>query len=171
MLFRSGGVGQKLRDVLAIVLFGLAFQQGIVAAVRPRRVSLLSVGDQFTQRVVQIAGLLLLFGGPVLLVAAQLHLGASWRIGIDEKAKPGLVTNGPYRFSRHPIFLAMLITFSGYTLLLPTWLSVALLAGVYFGVRLQISVEEAYLLRTYGDGYREYAHHVGRLLPGIGIYR
>jgi protein-S-isoprenylcysteine O-methyltransferase Ste14 len=171
MLFRSGGIEQKLRDLLAILLFGLVFQQAIVAAVWPRRVSLISVGDQATQRVFQIVGLLLLFGGLALLVAAQLYLGASWRIGIDEKAKPGLVTNGPYRFSRHPIFLAMLITFSGYTLLLPTLMSVALLAGIYFGVRLQVSAEESYLLRTYGDGYREYARHVGRLLPGIGIYR
>jgi hypothetical protein len=53
MLFRLGGVGQKLRDGPALVLFGLVFHQAMVAAVWPRRVSLISVRDQLTRRVVQ----------------------------------------------------------------------------------------------------------------------
>ena len=99
---------------------------------------------------------------------AQLDLGASWRIGIEEGTSPGLVTTGLYRFCRNPIFLAILITLTGYTLLLPTRLSLALLLGTFLGVRQQVLVEEAYLLRSYGDSYREYARRVGRFLPGIG---
>jgi protein-S-isoprenylcysteine O-methyltransferase Ste14 len=104
-------------------------------------------------------------------VTAQLHLGASWRIGIDEGASPGLVTSGLYRFCRNPIFLALLVTLSGYTLMLPTRLSLGLLLGAYIGVRQQVAAEEAYLLRTYGESYREYARRVGRFLPGLGRFR
>jgi protein-S-isoprenylcysteine O-methyltransferase Ste14 len=101
-------------------------------------------------------------------VIAQLHLGASWRDGIEEGARPGLVTGGLYRYSRNPIFLALLVFLAGYTLLLPTLLSALMLAGAYVGVRQQIAAEEAYLARAYGAEYREYARRVGRLVPGLG---
>ena len=41
-----------------------------------------------------------MLGGLVLMVTAQLHLGASWRIGIEAGARPGLVTGGLYAVSR-----------------------------------------------------------------------
>ena len=45
------------------------------------------------------------------------------------------------------------------------------LVGTYLGVRQQVSVEEAWLRRTYGDSYRDYARGVGRFLPGSGKLR
>jgi protein-S-isoprenylcysteine O-methyltransferase Ste14 len=77
----------------------------------------------------------LFFGGLALLVAAQLRLGASWRIGIEEGAAPGLVTDGLYRVCRNPIFLALLVTLAGYALLLPTWLSLGLVVGAWAAIR------------------------------------
>ena len=112
-----------------------------------------------------------MFGGLIFLVAAQLDLGASWRIGIEDGAKPGLVERGFYRFSRNPIFLALLIVIAGYAALLPTLLSLILLAVQFVGIRLQIAAEEAYLLRSYGEAYRSYARRVGRLLPWVGRFR
>ncbi len=84
---------------------------------------------------------------------------------------PGLVTDGLYRFCRNPIFLALLLTMTGYAVLLPTRLSAALLLGAYIGVRQQVSAEEAHLLRVYGEAYRGYARRVGRFLPGVGRLR
>ena len=51
---------------------------------------------------------------------------------------------------------------------LPTALSVANLLCVVAGVRYQVSQEEEYLLRTYGQGFRVYAARVGRFVPGLG---
>jgi len=124
--------------------------------------------DQPAREIWQAGGAVLLFGGLSLLVAAQLQLGVSWRIGIDEGAQSGLITSGLYRFCRNPIYLAMLILLIGYALLLPTRLSFALLVGTYVGIRLQTSAEEAYLLRTYKDAYRAYARRVGRFVPRLG---
>jgi len=106
-----------------------------------------------------------------LLVVAQLNLGASWRIGIEEGSSPGLVTSRFYRFCRNPIFLAILILLTGYVLLLPTRLSLVLLVGAFIGIRQQVLTEEAYLSRMYGDAYRSYAHRVGRFVPGVGRLR
>ena len=171
ILFRSGSLGQKLRDSLAVVLFILLIGQGIMAAGWPEALSLLGADHRSTVAVLHVTGAVLLFGGLILLVTAQLDLGASWRIGIEEGANPGLITNGLYRFCRNPIFLALLVIVAGYTLLLPTRLSLALLLGTCIGVRQQVATEEAYLLRAYGDSYHEYARRVGRFLPRLGKLR
>jgi protein-S-isoprenylcysteine O-methyltransferase Ste14 len=154
-----------------VVLFVFLVGQAIMAAGWPDSLSPLGADRRSSPEPWQVMGAVLLGGGVLLLVTAQLHLGASWRIGIDEGASPGLVTSGLYRFCRNPIFLALLVTLSGYTLMLPTRLSLGLLLGAYIGVRQQVAAEEAYLLRTYGESYREYARRVGRFLPGLGRFR
>jgi len=169
LLFRSGNRAQITRDSLALVWLALFVGQAIAVAVAPDWLPPDAFGP--LSDVLRATGAVLFFGGLVLLVTAQLDLGASWRIGIDEAAKPGLVTEGLYRFSRNPIYLALLIVLTGYTLLIPTLLSLVLLLATYIGVRRQASAEEEYLARTYGDAYRDYARRVGRLVPGIGRHR
>ena len=163
ILFRTGGWAQRLRDATLVAFTLAVLAQAVVAAAWPGSIAGLVHGAWM-----EIAGIALLFGGVALVVLAQLQMGASWRIGIDEAAAPGLVTSGVFRFCRNPIYLAMIVVTAGYALLLPTLLSFILLAGTIFGMSTQARTEEAYLLRTYGDGFREYARRVGRFLPGMG---
>lgn len=153
---------------MMVVLFLVLLAQAGVAAGWPGALSPWFAAHDQALSLLQAAGAASLFGGIGFLVVGQLQLGASWRIGIEEKAAPGLVTSGVYRFCRNPIFFALLIIVAGYTLLLPTGLSIALLVGTFVGVSQQVRAEEAYLLRTYGESYRQYARRVGRFLPGIG---
>ena len=165
VMFRPGNRGQLIRDSMAIVLLALLLVQAAAIAVQGEPLAAFGRGYLAAPGLAaQLAGSALLFGGLALLVTAQLDLGASWRIGIDENARPGLVTSGLYRFSRNPIFLALLIALAGYVMLVPTPLSLALLAGAYLGIRQQIVEEEKYLLQTYGEAYRDYARRVGRFL-------
>ena len=69
---------------------------------------------------------------------------------------------------RNPIYLGMFVALAGMALALPTVLSVVFLLCVVAGVRYQVSQEEEYLLRTYGQGFRIYASRVGRFVPGLG---
>jgi protein-S-isoprenylcysteine O-methyltransferase Ste14 len=171
-LFRSARALHFLRDAALcavpplIVALAAAPLASPAAAVRlPGRIGSLDRPD------VQRAGVMVCSIALVLLVAAQVWMGRSWRIGIDESSRPGLVTGGPFRFCRNPIFLCMLVWFAGFALLLPSWTSVAALAVCFVGTELQVRAEEAYLLRTYGDAYASYAARVGRFLPGIGRLR
>lgn len=167
-LFRSTSALQKLRDgAMAVAAIFLGAQAVMAAAGWPASIHVLPI-DPIWLEVLRIAGAVVMFGGLAALIVAQLELGASWRIGIDEAASPGLVVSGLYRFCRNPIFLALLLVVAGYTLLLPTVLSLVLLAGLYVGVRQQIAAEESWLLRTYGEPYRNYARRIGRLVPGVG---
>ncbi len=168
LLFRAGGAAQRVRDAFAVALFVLLLAQSLVAALAPESLPL-AQADRRAQAAARLGlGALLMLAGLALLAAAQLELGASWRIGIDESARPGLVTSGLYALTRNPIFLALLVIIAGYVLLIPTLLSAAMFAGACVGTRRQIAAEEAYLLRTYGGQYRAYARRVGGLVPGIG---
>ena len=171
VLFRSGSWGQFVRDCLVVVLFALLLWQAIAATGWAPTVAARPGGPELLTALGRPFGATLLFAGLVLLVAAQLNLGASWRIGIDQSATPGLVTGGLYRFCRNPIYLALLMFIAGYALLLPTRLSVFSLVGACIGICLQTRAEETHLEQAYGAAYRDYARRVGRFVTGIGRLR
>jgi protein-S-isoprenylcysteine O-methyltransferase Ste14 len=93
----------------------------------------------------------------VAVAASYLEMGASWRIGIDERAPGALVTSGLYRRSRNPIYLAADLFIAGSFLLNPT------LAGFIYLVltpaifHAQIKREEAFLQAVHGQQYAAYA--------------
>jgi protein-S-isoprenylcysteine O-methyltransferase Ste14/predicted nicotinamide N-methyase len=119
--------------------------------------------------VVHGLGLALGLGGIALTLWAQLGMGDSWRIGVDPGERTALVTRGPFRIVRNPIFSAMLLAVAGLALLTPN--PVALVAAVALLVAVEIQVrgvEEPYLERTHGAAYVRYVGAVGRFVPGVG---
>lgn len=104
-------------------------------------------------------GFVLFFSGLAGTLIAQVAMGVSWRIGVDQAEMTELVTTGPFALVRNPIFSAMVPAFAGIT---------ALVAAVEIPVRL---VEEPYLPRTHGTRYADYASRVRRFLPGVGRLR
>jgi protein-S-isoprenylcysteine O-methyltransferase Ste14 len=100
---------------------------------------------------------------------AQLAMGRSWRVGVDEAERTDLVTIGPFRLVRNPIYSAMLPAFLGLVLMTPNALALAALALLFVALELQVRVvEEPHLLRAHGDEYAEYAARVGRFVPAVG---
>ena len=171
VLFRSGRPGQHLREALFVVLAVALLAEAALAAVAPRRLPGLVPLAPASAAVLRATGTVMVLGATALMLAAQLDLGASWCVGIDEGARPGLVTGGLYRYSRNPIYVAMLTALLGFALLLPSWISLGLLIGAGLGIRRHVWDEEAYLARTYGEEYRRYAARVGRFVPGVGRLR
>jgi protein-S-isoprenylcysteine O-methyltransferase Ste14 len=157
--------------LLALVLVPAVLgAQAVLYALAPESLTAvaLPIGHLASARVPGAAIVLIALG---LLVWAQLDLGASWRIGIERAARPGLVTAGFYRFVRNPIFGFLLLGLAGFCALLPTWPSVVALPLAWAAVRAQVAEEEAWLLASYGTEYTAYARRVGRFVPGIGRIR
>ncbi len=73
--------------------------------------------------VVQFIGIGLLLFSLFWTIMAQIQMGNSWRIGIDEEKKTALVQTGVFRCSRNPIFLGMIITLIGFFLVIPNALT------------------------------------------------
>jgi protein-S-isoprenylcysteine O-methyltransferase Ste14 len=82
-----------------------------------------------------------------------------------ERRSPGLVTAGPYRFVRHPVYLATLSYLLSFGFLLNRLgFAIVVLGGVGFLNRV-ILREEAELLGTYGGEFERYRDCVPRLFP------
>jgi protein-S-isoprenylcysteine O-methyltransferase Ste14 len=115
-------------------------------------------------------GVVLAVAGITLTFGAQLAMGDSWRVGVDPEERTELVTGGPFRLVRNPIYSAMLPTVFGLVLMVPSVLAIAAFATLLVALELQVRlVEEPYLLRTHGDSYVDYAARVGRFIPGLGL--
>lgn len=118
-------------------------------------------------------GVALMLLGIVGTLWAQLAMGESWRIGVDDAARTTLVVAvGPFRLIRNPIFAAMLVSMVGLALLVPNVVALAALATLFLALEIQVRrVEEPYLTRTHGDDYLRYAAGTGRFVPGLGRLR
>jgi protein-S-isoprenylcysteine O-methyltransferase Ste14 len=111
----------------------------------------------------------LVVAGTALTVWAQIHMGESWRIGVDDSEVTPLVRHGLFAHVRNPIFTGMLCAGLGLVLLVPSQLAVATWLLMAATIELQVRVvEEPYLLRTHGQAYEDWAREVGRFLPGVG---
>ncbi len=76
-----------------------------------------------------------------------------------------IVTTGPYRFTRNPLYLGLTMIYLGLTLAINTWWSLLLLVPVLFVMHFDVVLrEERYLERKFGDTYRQYRAHVRRYL-------
>ncbi|MFB9653394.1 methyltransferase family protein [Pseudarthrobacter sp. NPDC092184] len=112
--------------------------------------------------VIAITGILATFG-------AQLAMGSSWRIGVDETERTALVTTGPFRLIRNPIFTAAAAVFLGLTMMVPNAIALVGLICTITGIQIQVRlVEEPHLRRIHGTAYTDYASRAGRFLPGLG---
>jgi protein-S-isoprenylcysteine O-methyltransferase Ste14 len=116
-----------------------------------------------------IAGFALAAIGIAGTFAAQMAMGSSWRIGVDQGERTELVTEGVFSVCRNPIYTFMVIAWTGLALLVPTWLSLASIAVGILAFQVQVRlVEEPHLIRTHGEPYLAWARRVGRFVPGLG---
>jgi protein-S-isoprenylcysteine O-methyltransferase Ste14 len=110
--------------------------------------------------------------GIAATVYAQLEMGDSWRIGVDEQETTTLVHTGVFGRVRNPIYTAMFTFGLGIALVTPNFVACACFILLVATIELQVRrVEEPYLSRTHGDSYRTYTASVGRFIPGVGLIR
>ena len=109
-------------------------------------------------------GWALLIATLVWLVIAQAQMGASWRIGIDDKHRTELVQHGLFTRSRNPIFLAMRVNLLGLFLIFPSAVTAALLVAGEILMQVQVRLEEQHLANLHGAAYEAYRAKVRRWL-------
>jgi protein-S-isoprenylcysteine O-methyltransferase Ste14 len=114
-----------------------------------------------------VAGVSLLGLGYAGTLWCYAAMDRMWRMGIDRAERTELVTRGPYRWVRHPIYLLQGVMLLGVLLLLPTGASLALVGIHLLCVLFKVADEEAHLRAVHGPAYLEYASRTGRLLPRV----
>jgi protein-S-isoprenylcysteine O-methyltransferase Ste14 len=103
----------------------------------------------------------------LLSLACWLRLGRSWTMAVVPKQDTQLVTAGPYRWVRHPIYSLSILLMIVTAIVLPT-LPMVVLAGLHLvALRRKARHEEGHLLERFGPQYARYCDEVGRFCPRI----
>ena len=93
------------------------------------------------------------------------HLGLNVTSTSQPRANANLVTSGPYRWVRHPMYSSAFILAVAATLLTANWI-VAVGGGLAFALLVARSrLEERRLVEKFGEAYRRYQRDTGRLIP------
>jgi protein-S-isoprenylcysteine O-methyltransferase Ste14 len=99
------------------------------------------------------------------------EMGRSWRIGIDPEEKTQLISSGPFRIVRHPIYTLSILLVAGTLATTPTP-AMLIIAIVHIAcLQFEAHREEAYLLGKHGHAYADYMKRVGRFLPRSALSR
>jgi protein-S-isoprenylcysteine O-methyltransferase Ste14 len=112
-----------------------------------------------------VAGLSVFGVGLSFAIAAQYTLGRFYSSTLVTREEHRLVTHGPYRLVRHPIYLGVLIAIMGAPIYAPSmygFLVMSLLVPIFLG---RIKMEEDMLVEHFGDEYREYQKTTKKLIP------
>ncbi len=111
-------------------------------------------------------GAVLFVSGIAVAVWARLNLGRNWGMPMTQKTEPELVTSGPYRFVRHPIYSGLILGLIGTALATNLLgLGVAVIVGAYFYY--SASVEERNLIATFPTAYPAYRLSTKMLIPFV----
>lgn len=111
---------------------------------------------------VLMVGVILMLGAYGGIAYVHSYMREDWRSGIDEHKRKPLLTDGPFRRSRNPLFLAIMLGQLGFFLALPSIFTLVCLAvGVSVLIR-QARREEQSLAATHGDEYQSYRQQVPR---------
>ncbi|WP_034271035.1 methyltransferase family protein [Actinospica robiniae] len=111
-------------------------------------------------------GLALWALGLGLAVWARVYIGRNWGTPMSRKEDPELVTTGPYRRVRHPIYSGIVLAMIGTAVAISLyWLIVAALFGVYFAYSAR--AEERYMTEQFPEAYPAYQRSSKMLIPFI----
>ena len=112
-------------------------------------------------------GMALLCLGFALTFWARVTLGGNWSGRITLKQDHELITTGPYRFVRHPIYTGLILALLGSAIVEETLLLVFVLIAVTWGFVIKARIEESYMLVNFGTRYEDYRALTGLLLPRL----
>ncbi len=110
-------------------------------------------------------GIILIVGGFVLAFwCAWMYFKAKTSI-LPHTQDSAIINTGPFRFSRNPIYLSMVMVFTGICLYWNAPIALLFLIPTILSLRYYvIAKEEAYLTRRFGDEYLTYQRKVRRWL-------
>jgi len=120
----------------------------------------------FPARHVPLAVRLALLGLALLTAVSLVRSAAA--VHHLEQLPDHVVTTGPFRRIRHPIYLGVILVYLGLALATASLFSLLVLVGIFFFYNYIAGYEEKLLSARFGQAYGDYAMKTGKWIPGIG---
>ena len=115
-----------------------------------------------------LLGCLLGLAGAGLVVRSRAELGPAWSLVPRADQDMGLVTTGPYRLVRHPIYLGLALLAMGEALAFNSWPAVLIvLSGIVPTFAWRARAEEELLSRTFDERYALYRKQTKMIIPHL----
>ncbi|HUI40249.1 MAG TPA: isoprenylcysteine carboxylmethyltransferase family protein, partial [Methanothrix sp.] len=144
------------RTILVIAFFFLIWRPSFFA------------GELFpSSLVIQATGVVLCAAGITFAIWARYILGTNWSRNPEIKVGHELVTAGPYRFVRHPIYTGIILAILGSSLVDGRLRDLVLLAMVTLAFFMRSRIEERLMMRQFPEAYSEYKKNVKSLIPFV----
>lgn len=154
---RSDPLMAAIKGVKILILVGIAFQTMLP--------DILPISK--SPEKIRLAGAMIYTIGLAIALIGRLQLGINWS-DIEEArvlSRQQVVSNGIYRFIRHPIYVGDILLLIGLELGLNSWLALGALALVPVVVWKAIGEEE--MLAASLSGYEEYRARTKRFIPFV----
>lgn len=116
---------------------------------------------------VQLTGLMLSLAAIPMGISVFTSIGKNITDTVETRKDHQLVTNGIYRFIRHPLYTTGFLFFVGLGLLSSNWLMLILSIIVLVTLYLRTITEEQKLIEEFGEHYTEYMHSTGKFIPKL----
>lgn len=115
-----------------------------------------------------VGGVTCLVIGLWLFYRSHADLGTNWSITLELRERHQLITQGVYRYIRHPMYLALVLYAVGQALVIPNWVAgpAPLITFAILFV-LRVGAEERMMVEAFGDEYAAYSARTKRLIPGV----
>jgi protein-S-isoprenylcysteine O-methyltransferase Ste14 len=114
------------------------------------------------------SGLLLAVAGAALILRSRAELGPAWSFVPKADQGTGLVTTGPYRLARHPIYLGLALLAMGQALAFGSWPALMIVvSGIAPTFAWRARAEEKLLSRTFGERYAAYRRRTKMIIPYV----
>jgi protein-S-isoprenylcysteine O-methyltransferase Ste14 len=113
----------------------------------------------------ELLGLVMYVSGYLLMAWALITLGRNYQLGGSApRSEDRMITDGPYKLARHPMYTAALSISLGLALLVQSWAFLCVFFVYLTLILLLIPMEEEKLLDAYGEQYLSYKRKTGKLI-------
>lgn len=116
---------------------------------------------------VGVIGLVLAAAGVGLACWSRYLLGRNWSLAVQKKQDHELITAGPYKFVRHPIYTGLLLLFTGNAIIVGDYRAIIAVAIVFGSFRYKLRKEEKWMTEAFGVAYVQYSKRTKALIPGV----
>jgi protein-S-isoprenylcysteine O-methyltransferase Ste14 len=113
-------------------------------------------------------GMMIAASGMAFELTTQIFLGRNYSTTLHIGEKQSLVTAGPYRYIRHPMYTALVAVGIGMGLMSSSWYFLIPFVVTGIVIIFRTRREEEAMIEKFGDAYVQYARRTGRFLPIVG---